>query len=85
MGAQKDGEPHNEYTTLTSWEKVVADYSGISVPDVQRLDFLDYLCIRRDAFIQNMNKTEEGRAFLDEVWLISQTSMDIKSMREHFG
>ena len=64
---------------------MVARYVGISVIDVQELDYLDYLLFRRDAFIHRMSQTEKGQEYLDNAWQLEQTKPDRKSLREQFG
>lgn len=63
----------------------MADYAGISLFDVDELDYCDYLILRRDAFIHTLNQTEEGREYLDNAYRLSQTKQDRKSMKTHFG
>lgn len=69
----------------TYFEKMVADYLRISVPEVDELDFIYYLRIRRDAFIDALNGTEAGREYLDEAWRLTRTEPDRKASRELFG
>lgn len=64
---------------------MVADYTGISILDVQDLDYYDYLALRRDAFIYKLNQTEKGREYLDNAYRITLTEPDKKALREHFG
>jgi hypothetical protein len=70
---------------VTYWEKTVADYCRISLFDVQQMDFIDYLMIRRDAFIYNHNQTEAGQEYLDNAYRLEQTAPDKASLRSHFG
>lgn len=70
---------------ITYWEHMVADYVGISMLDVEQLDYIDYLIYRRDAFISMMNKTEEGRKYLDNAYRIEQTEPERKKLRDQFG
>ena len=55
------------------------------MPDVEGLDLVYYLRIRRDAFVDALNGTEEGRAYLDEAWRLTRTEPDRKASRELFG
>ena len=63
----------------------MARYLGISVLDVEELDYIDYLMYRRDAFIQRMSQTEKGQEYLDKAWRLEQTKPDRKALREQFG
>lgn len=58
------------------------------MPDVERLDYLDYLRFRRDAFIHRLSETEAGREYLANARRLEQTSMtrsDRSRLRELFG
>lgn len=57
----------------------------ISIPEVNELNWIDFLRYRRDAFIYNMNQTEKGREYLDNAYRIEQVDPDRKSLREQFG
>ena len=80
--SERQGE---RYETSTSWEKLVADYAHMSLPDVEELNFVEYLALRRDAFIDSCRASESGREWLDNAWRIEQTTMDVGRMREVFG
>lgn len=69
----------------TSWEHLVAQYTGLNILQVEELDFLDYLRYRRDAFIYRANQTEEGQKYLNNAWRLEQTSPDRDKLREKFG
>ncbi|MFQ9545614.1 MAG: hypothetical protein ACLR02_11400 [Clostridium sp.] len=45
---------------------------------------IDYLMLRRDAFISKCNETEKGREYLDNAWRISQTKPERNKLREKF-
>lgn len=64
---------------------MVADYLRISVPEVDDLDYIYYLMIRRDAFISILDQSDSGREYLDEAWRLHQTEPDRKASRELFG
>lgn len=67
------------------WEKLVASYAGISLLEVNNLDYIDYLILRRDAFIYKMNQSKSGQEYLDKAWRLEQTAPDRKKLREKFG
>lgn len=64
---------------------MVADYTRVSLFDVQEMDYLEYLSLRRDAFIYMQNQTEEGQEYLDNAYRLEQTEADRVSLRSHFG
>ena len=70
---------------MTTWEHLVAQYTGINILQVQELDYLDHLTYRRDAFIHRMSQTEEGEKYLNNAWRLVQTKPDRDSLRNKFG
>jgi hypothetical protein len=70
---------------MTSAEKWIADYAGISLYDVDDMCYYDYLVILRDAVIYQLSKTESGREYLENCWRIEQTEPDRNALREKMG
>ena len=66
-------------------EHHVALWANIPITQVGDLDFLDYMQLRRDAFIFEMQKTEEGEEYLADAWRLEQTGDDRAKARELFG
>lgn len=64
---------------------MVAEYTGLSITEVDELDYIDYLQYRRDAFIYRLSQSEKGLEYLDNAYRIEQTAPDKKSLREQFG
>lgn len=60
----------------------MAEYTGLSLVEVRRLDYLVYLTWRRDAFIHKLNQTEQGKEYLDNAWRMEQTKPDRVRLRE---
>ena len=60
------------------------DYTGLNLWEVQELDLDLYLFFMREAFIHEMNQTEQGREYLENCWRISQTEPDRKAISEKF-
>lgn len=75
----------HRYSIESYWEHVVAQYTMMSIAEVNELDWLDFLQYRHDAFIYNMNQTEKGREYLDNAYRLEQTEPDRKSLRDQFG
>lgn len=69
----------------TTWEQLVARYTGLNILEVQELDFIDYLIYRRDAFIYRMSQTEKGEEYLNNAWRLEQTKPDRDGLRKKFG
>lgn len=53
--------------------------------EIEELEMIDYLQYRRDAFIHEMNKTEEGREYLQNAHILTETQPDRLRLRELFG
>lgn len=73
------------YDIPTYWEHIVYEYTGLSVNEIEELEYIDYLQYRRDAFIHMLNQTEEGREYLENAKTLTQTEPDRKRLRELFG
>lgn len=63
----------------------MADYTGLTIPQVRELDYLVYLTWRRDAYIHKLSQTEKGQEYLDNAWRMEQTKMDRAALRKQFG
>lgn len=53
--------------------------------EVEDLDYIDYLRLRRDAFIYRLSQSEKGLEYLDNAYRIEQVEPDKKSLRDQFG
>lgn len=49
------------------------------------MDFDEYLYYVREAYIYELNKTEDGRKYLENCWRMTQTKPDRASLRKKFG
>lgn len=61
---------------------MVAEYAGISIPQVRQLDYIQYLIWRRDAYIYMLSRTEAGQEYLDNAWRMEQTEPDRAALRK---
>ena len=72
----------HKYTT-TSWGvRLVSQYTGLDFFQVRQLDYVKYLTWLRDAYIYNLNQTEDGREYLDNAWRMEQTAPDRSALRK---
>ena len=69
----------------TTWEHLVAQYTGLNILEVEELDYIAYLTYRRDAFIYTLNQTEKGREYLNNAYRLEQTKPNREKLREKFG
>ena len=60
-------------------------YTGLDFQQIQRLNYIEYLQYRRDAFINYLNGSEEGREYLRNAWRMEQTEPDRIALRRKFG
>lgn len=67
------------------WEHLVSQYTGLTILEVEELDYVDYLTFRRDAFIYKMSKTDKGEEYLNNAWRLEQTKPDRAKLKEKFG
>lgn len=49
------------------------------------MDYGVYLLWLRDAYIHALNRTAEGRDYLDNAWRMEQTEPDRAALRRKFG
>lgn len=65
--------------------KIISDYAHIPIVDVPQLDLIDYMILKRDAFILIKSKTKEGREYLYNAYRLTQTEPERKKLRDEFG
>ena len=63
----------------------MAEYTGLTLPQVRELDYLQYLTWRRDAYIHKLSQTEAGQEYLDNAWRMEQTKPDRLGLRKKLG
>lgn len=80
----QDRAGSHKYTITSWWKRLVAEYTGLNFLEVERLNYLQYLIWRRDAFIHRMSQTEAGQSYLDKAWLMEQTKPDRAALRKKF-
>lgn len=52
---------------------------------INELDYIDYLVLRRDAFITQLNRTEKGKEYLDNAYRLEETRPNREKLRAKFG
>lgn len=75
----------HDYINTTWGRRLVAEYTGLDFHQVGQLDYGTYLLWLRDAYIYTLNRTEEGREYLDNAWRMEQTKPDRAKLRRKFG
>lgn len=72
----------HQYNTHSWWRRLVAEYTGLNFLEVGKLNYLQYLVWRRDAFIHRLSQTEAGQEYLDNAWRMEQTRPDRQALRK---
>lgn len=65
--------------------RLVSGYSGLNFEECLSLDCLTYKILLKDAFIEQMAKSEDGRDYLEQAWILRQTEPDRNKLRKQFG
>lgn len=63
----------------------MSEYTGLSFLEIGKLDFIQFLLWRRDAFIYQCNQTEAGQEYLANAWRMEQTKPERAKLRDKFG
>ena len=61
---------------------MVCNYTNLNFNEADNLDCVTFKMLVRDAFVDKMEQSEEGRDYLDKCWTLSQTTPDYKSLKE---
>lgn len=80
--SQGKDEPY--IMTETDDLHLISEYTGMSFAELMAVDCLTFKMLLRDAFINRMRQTEEGREYLENCWLIKQTEPDRATLRKQF-
>lgn len=63
----------------------MASYTGLDFYEVGRMDYLQFLALRRDAYIYGLEQSEAGREYLANAWRMEQTKPDRAALRKKLG
>lgn len=63
----------------------VSAYTGLNFYEVWAMDYVLFLTLRRDAFINWLSQSEAGQEYLENAWRMEQTAPDRKALRARFG
>lgn len=77
-------EPKPYLMTNTADLKMVSDYSGLDFEKAINLDCLTFKILLKDAIIDSLSKTENGRTYLEDCYILRQTKPDRKALRQQF-
>ena len=65
--------------------KLVSDYTGLNFNEVVQLNCITFKILAKDAFVDKLGQTEEGREYLENCWILTQTKPDRKRLREKYN
>ena len=71
--------------TETGDIKLISDYTHLNFNEVVQLDCVTYKILARDAIIDKLSQTEEGREYLENCWVLRQTEPDREKLREKYS
>lgn len=80
----RQGKEEPYIQTETDDLHLIAEYTKMSFSELMQLDCITFKMLLRDAFISKMRQTEEGREYLEDCWLITQTEPDRHKLRKEF-
>lgn len=63
----------------------MSEYTGLNFLEIGKLDLIQFLLLRRDAFIYQCNQTEAGQEYLKNAWRMEQTKPERAKLRDKFG
>lgn len=72
----KDDKDNIKYTIFTYPDKMVSDYSGLSIYEVDNITILEYWLLLRDSFIYRLAQTKDGKEYLNNAYRLTQTEAD---------
>lgn len=84
MEDSKGSSQNVEYELMPSIKKV-ADYGNFSIHDALDLPCDMFLLMLKNATINDLMQTEEGREYLAKCERLNNTSIDIDGLTETFG
>jgi hypothetical protein len=64
---------------------LVSDYTRLNFNEVVELDCITYKLLAKDALVDKLGQTEEGREYLENCWILRQTEPDREKLRERYS
>lgn len=80
-----DDKGGHQYNAPTWYKHLVSIYTGLTFNEIKKLNYIEFLQYRRDAFINWLNQSEKGQEYLDNAWRMEQTEPDRDALRRDFG
>lgn len=77
----KETEDKVYFKCVSSDKKIVSDYTGLNFGQIDDLEVFDYYGYLHDAIVWNCRRTKEGRDYLEDAYMHSQTEPDRAALR----
>lgn len=61
----------------------MSDYTHLNFVELQNLPYSEYKKYYHDAWISNLQQTDNGREFLETCWRIQQTEADEAAIKKY--
>lgn len=79
-----DDSDEHHYEIDTGDIKLVSDYTRLNFNEVIQLDCFTFRTIFKDAFIDKLSQTDEGKEYLENCWTLTQTEPDREKLRKRY-
>lgn len=78
-------EKYKPYLVVTTEDlKLMSDYTNMAFNELLELDCVTFKILFKDSYIYSLKKTKEGQEYLEDCWLLTQTTPDRKALRNKF-
>lgn len=82
---EEDSDEGYSYDVPTFYENLISKYANLSLINVMELNYVDYLMLKKNAFIHCLKQTKDGRDYLEKAYCLEQEKPDRAALRAQFG
>lgn len=82
MPTTNSGDEKPYLAISTEDMKLVSDYTRLSFNEILELDCITYRILVKDALTFKLRESKDGQEYLENCWLLRQTSPDRKKLRQ---
>lgn len=82
MPSTNSGDEKPYLAISTEDMKLVSDYTRLSFNEILELDCITYRILVKDALTFKLRESKDGQEYLENCWLLRQTSPDRKKLRQ---
>jgi len=80
-----NGGEKEYYNINTLDEKLVSEYTGLNMQEVDELECVMFWVYLRDCIIYKYSESDEGRDYLEQCWILEQDRPDRSTLRDKFN